>query len=78
MESWILIAYLLVGSASPISAGPKTLAGTSTEFGTQETCQAALQTIKAVDATGINIISAGCYRSGFVHKDGIRMPKVDK
>jgi hypothetical protein len=51
---------------------------TSTEFGTQEACQAALQAIRAADGREINVISAGCYKSGFVYKDGIRMPKAEK
>ena len=54
------------------------MGATSTEFGNQEACQAALQTIKAADSREVNIISAGCYKSGFVYKDGVRMPKSDK
>ena len=76
METWFLIVYLLVGSTA--SVAPRGLAATSTEFGTQDACQTAMQTIKAADATGVNIVSAGCYKSGFVYKDSIRVPKAEK
>lgn len=76
METWILITFLLVGSTSTPSA--RAMGATSTEFGTQEACQAALQTIRAADSREVNIISAGCYESGFVYKDGIRMPRAEK
>jgi hypothetical protein len=54
------------------------MGATSPEFGTQEACQAALQTIRAADSREVNIISAGCYKSGFVYKEGIRMPRAEK
>ena len=73
METWILIAFLMVGSLS--TPAPRGLSVANAEFGTQEACQAALQTIKAADATGVNIIASGCHKSGFIHKDGVRMPK---
>lgn len=76
METWILLVYILIGSTSTVA--PRAMGATSTEFGNQESCQAALQTIKAADAMGVNIISGGCYKSGFVYKEGIRTPKADK
>lgn len=76
METWILISYLLIGSTS--TPAPRAMGSTSIEFGTLEACQAALQSIKSADGVGINIISSGCYKSGFVYKDGVRMPKPDK
>ena len=76
METWILITFVLIGSTA--TPAPRAMGATSTEFGTQEACQAALQTIRAADSMGVNIISGGCYRSGFVYKDGIRMPKAEK
>lgn len=76
METWILITFLLIGSTATPS--PRAMGTTATEFGTQEACQAALQTIRAADSREVNIISGGCYKSGFVYKDGVRMPRTEK